>query len=110
MSAPSSSNFPLTCVNSPFTFEIMMCRTLNCAAECAGSIIHVLVATSVDSPLLKTLSRMALLVGHRGLFLFQIVSSTSYSISLKPAYLVQTNGSTSILESENMTMRFCHSR
>ncbi len=33
MSALFSSNLPVTAVNSPFTFEIIMCLTLNWAVE-----------------------------------------------------------------------------
>src|SRR5487761_736760 len=43
-SVASRSRTPLTFVNCPFTFEIIMCFTLNSAAEWTGSMFHVVVA------------------------------------------------------------------
>src|SRR5437016_4003726 len=40
----SQTTVPLTFLNSPRTVEIIMCFTANCAAVCAGSICHVVVA------------------------------------------------------------------
>src|SRR6187551_584475 len=51
-SVSSSCRVPLTEVNSPFTFEIIMCLTLNCAVECMGSICQVLVLTSGSTAVL----------------------------------------------------------
>ncbi len=39
----SKTSSPVMPVNWPFTFEIIMCFTLNSAAECAGSIFQVVV-------------------------------------------------------------------
>ena len=38
-------NVPVTPLNWPFTFEIIMCRTLNSAWEWTGSMFQVVVAT-----------------------------------------------------------------
>src|SRR6266568_6379226 len=43
-SLSSRARTPLTPVNWPFTFEIIMCFTLNSATECTGSRFQVVVA------------------------------------------------------------------
>src|SRR5690348_1855098 len=46
MFCSSNSSEPFTAVNSPFTFEIIMCLTLNWALEWTGSMFQVVVFTS----------------------------------------------------------------
>src|SRR5436190_8330079 len=76
----SSSSSPVISVNSPFTFEIIRCRTLNPAWECEMSRFHFATAGTcvpVVSPVVAVCSKIS------------VVITISCLTLRKPNYLLQ---------------------
>ena len=74
--------------NSPFTFEIIMCLTLNWALECAASIFQLVAVTAgaVTVLIFRPTARARGSIGHSFGFLIENGVLTALGLSASPLF------------------------